>query len=306
MTDMDNKVQKIRYLYGASTQPEFLNFVRTQCVNISEDDLPELLEKWRIATKKFFENALKGDFLPEGVTVEDIPQEFKQKLEEIEKDSLFRKSFSNLPYSFQIVDIKRIVAAQRYVNTDYTDALVEELRKGKDMNSLLDFSLKSGSFNPIPSELQLSPNVYSYKSASTDFRFLGGYPKKLTEDDYKYAINGGMPISAVILFVGYGSPAINVFQIGKRLILNNGFHRLYALLKAGIHKAPMVVQHITNWNLELPPNLIGLPTQYLVTEKRPSMMEDFMDPELTTELMMKARDKSVQIQWAFNQFDIPR
>lgn len=303
---MDNKVQKIRYLYGASTQPEFLNFTRTQCVNASEDDLPALLEKWRMATRKFLENTQMTDFLPEGATVEEVPQEFRQKLEEIENDGLFKKSFSNLPYSFQLVDIERIVAAQRFVNIDYTDALVEELHKGKSVASLIDFSLKSGSFNPIPSELQLSPNVYSYKSASTDFRFLGGYPKKLTEDDYKYAINGGMPVSAVILFVGYGSPAINLFQVGKRLILNNGFHRLYALLKAGIHKAPVVVQHITNWNLELPPNLIGLPTQYLVTEKRPSIMRDFMDPELTIELMMKARDKSVQIQWAFNQFDIPR
>jgi len=175
------------------------------------------------------------------------------------------------------------------------------------MGSLLDFSLKGGFHNPpVPDELQLPSDGYSYKSVSTDFRFLGGYPKKLTQEDYEYAIGGGIPVSAIILFVGYGSPAINVFQVGKRLILNNGFHRLYALLKAGVSKAPVVVQHVTNWNLELPPVFLGLPTQYLVTTRRPSLIRDFLDADLTTELAIRARDKLVQIQWNVNQFDIPR
>jgi hypothetical protein len=304
---MDNEVQKIRYLYGATTQPEFLYFVRTQCVNVSEDDIPLLLDKWRKSVARFIKITQKDDYLPEDIIVEDIPPEFRQKIAEIENDSLFKKSFSSLPYSFKLVNIERIVAGQRYVNIDYTDKLVEELGKATNMESLLDFSLKGGFHNPpVPAELQLSANVYSYKSASTDFRFLGGFPKKLSQEDYKYAINGGMPVSAIILFVGYGSPAINVFQVGKRLILNNGFHRLYALLKAGISKAPVVVQHITNWNLELEPNLLGLPTQYLVTERRPSLIRDFLDADLTTELAIKARDKSVQIQWNISQFDIPR
>jgi len=77
---MDNKIQKIRYLYGVTTQPEFLNFVRTQCVNASEDDIPLLLDKWRKSVARFIEITQKGGYLPEDNIVEDIPPEFRQKI----------------------------------------------------------------------------------------------------------------------------------------------------------------------------------------------------------------------------------
>ena len=36
-----------------------------------------------------------------------------------------------------------------------------------------------------------------------------------------------MPANAIIVFVGYGSPQISVYRFGQRVVLGNGFHRVY-------------------------------------------------------------------------------
>jgi hypothetical protein len=50
-----------------------------------------------------------------------------------------------------------------------------------------------------------------------------------------------VPVGAIILFVGYGAGSVNVLEANNRLILNNGFHRVYALRKSGVSKIPVVL-----------------------------------------------------------------
>lgn len=297
---------RILHLFGAVTQPEIISFLRTQCVFQDEKEIGEILKDWSVAARKFHQITQMPSSLPVQANVNDIPEEYSNKLNEVTSGTLFKNTFSLLPYSLKMVDIKKVVAAQRYVNLDYIEKLISSFPDKIDTNYMIDFCLKKeASVSPV-SELANSSNVYSFKSESSDFRFLGGYPKEITQDDLRICNGGGQPVSALILFVGYGSPAINLFQVGGRLILNNGFHRLYALLKKGINMAPVVIQSIQNWSIELPPIIAGLPREYLMNTPRPTMMEDFINQNLTKELTMKDRDKAVQVQWIVNQTDIPK
>ena len=298
-------VQRILHLYGATSQAEILSFLRTQCV-IEETEIERVMSDWREAAARFLSISNNMTDIPDLIEIEDIPEEFSAELRKVSEDPLFKNAFSMLPISFKVVELDRVVAAQRYVNLDYAKRLSDSIPEDPDMKFLIDFCLKKGPETNLPAELQLSPNVYSYKSESTDFRFIGGYPKKLTNEDIHYCLGGGQPVAALILFVGYGTPAVNVFHVGSRIILNNGFHRLFALKMKGVAKAPVVVQSISNWNLELPQVLVGLPTTYLVSAPRPSLLKDFVDTQISRELSMKSRDRSVQIQWNFNQVDIPK
>lgn len=297
---------KILYLFGAVSHPELISFLRTQCVFDNDAEIDAVIKDWRIAAEKFQAISHGSSDLPESIRIENLPNQYSSKLKGITDDALFRNSFSIYPYSIQLVEIEKLVAPQRYVNLDYVKKLEALMPDSPDLDFLIDFCLKSSGFTPTPSELQNTPNMYTFRSESVDFRFLGGYKKDLTPDDMRYCVGGGQPVAAIILFVGYGSPAINVFKVGSRIILNNGFHRLYALLRKGVKLAPMVVQHIQNWNLELPPTIAGLPREYLLTTPRPSLMKDFTNSELTKELIMKSRDRVVQIQWLVNQIDMPR
>ena len=298
--------QRILYLYGVTTQPEVTGFLRTQCIFTSEAELQAVLESWRAAAGAFISSPSSPPDGPDSIRVEEFPKDQVRLLDPVKSDSLFQKSFAQFPTSIDLVEIDKIVAAQRYVNLDYVQRLESQIPQNPNLAFLVDFCLKRGSSVSPPAELQLGPNVYSYRSESTDFRFLGGYPKPLDSRDVEASQGGGEPVAAVVLLVGYGSPQVNLFQVGSRMILNNGFHRLFALRHKGVRKAPVVVQHITNVDLELPQTIIGLPTKYLVSSPRPSMLMDFLNPLYTRELLMKARDRSVQIQWGLNQVDIPK
>ena len=63
----------------------------------------------------------------------------------------------------------------------------------------------------------------------------------------------------MIAFVGYGGAPINVFMCGNRVVLINGFHRVFALRSIGVTEIPVVIQQVTNPQLEFPPQVAGLP-----------------------------------------------
>jgi hypothetical protein len=298
--------QKIRYLFGATTQPEVISFVRTQCMVRDDAELQGIVQDWKLAAQKFSAITSFPKVVPETMSVIDLPRDVEPVIRKISAEPSFQKSFSMLPMSFGMVEIDKLVAGQRYVNLDYVAKLLKSLPSDPNLVDLIEFCFAKTPDVAPPAELQLGPNVYSYRSDTTDFRFLGGFPKPLSKEDLEAAVAGGLPVAGIILLVGYGSSAINAFRVGQRYVLNNGFHRLFALRKHGIKTAPMVIQHITNPDLELPPQLVGLPTQYMTEHPRPSMMMDFFDDSLVIELRMKARDRSVQIQWNINQIDIPK
>lgn len=112
-------------------------------------------------------------------------------------------------------------------------------------------------------------------------------------------------MSEIVLFVGLGASAMNALAAGKRIVLNNGFHRAYALRSLGITHIPLVVQKIANPQLEFPAVVANLPKEYLLGSQRPALMKDFFDPSLTRRLRVKARNKVVQVQWNASQFALP-
>lgn len=300
------ETQRALYLYGVCTQAEVIGFLRTQCVLQDEKELEQILSDWRLATKAFGTSIGSPADSPDTAIAEEVGHSWDPNLKALESDALFRQSFSLLPYSVQLVELDKIVAGQRYVNLDYVESLAKTVPEKPSPGFLVKFCLLRKSSAPAPAELALGQNVYSYKAQSTDFRFLGGYPKPLTSEDLAASTGGGEPVAAVVLLVGYGSPQVNLFHVGKRYILNNGFHRLFALRSKGVLRAPAVVQEVSNPDLELPPIIAGLPTQYQVRAPRPSLLKDFLNPTFTREVRLRARDKSVQIQWNVNQVDIPR
>src|SRR2546421_8208684 len=197
--------QKIRYLYGATTQPEVINFVRTQCMVRDEAEIQRIVQDWKQAAQRFAAITSFPKVVPESMIVRNLPDEVAPLIREIAAEPLFNRSFSMLPMSFGIVEIDKLVAGQRYVNLDYVAKLMKSLPPHPSPKDLIEFCLAKTPDVAPPAELQLGPNVYSYRSDTTDFRFLGGFPKPLSKDDLEAAVAGGLPVAGIILLVGYGS-----------------------------------------------------------------------------------------------------
>jgi hypothetical protein len=135
---------------------------------------------------------------------------------------------------------------------------------------------------------------------------LGAYEQRYRPGTLQGQVPGGQPVHAILLVLGYGSSTVNVYRTGTRFILGNGFHRLYALRAAGVTRAPVVVQHITHSELELPQVIADLPRDYLVENPRPGLMRDFFNPQLTCEITQRSFLKALQVGWGINENTVPR
>jgi hypothetical protein len=293
------------FLYGASTKVEVINYVETKCVPEEKTLLQQILSDWAEASATFqsIEETEKGE--AEKIQVQEIPPEFYAEIKEVENDFLFKQTFSLLPYDFKVVEIDRLVACQRAVNLDYVDILKSRVPANPTLSDLIKICLAPPKQVKPPAEQVLALNAYTFTSENLDFRFLGGFKKSLTQDDILSCQAGGYPLAAIVLLVGLGSSAMNVLAYRNRFILNNGFHRAYALRSLGVTHIPVVIQRVTNPQIEMAPVVADLPSEYLLGAARPALMKDFLNPKLTKQLKVKAWNKVVQVQWVAQQFSIP-
>jgi hypothetical protein len=98
---------------------------------------------------------------------------------------------------------------------------------------------------------------------------------------------------------------VNVLTSNSRVVLNNGFHRVYALRSLGILKIPVLVQHADNFQLEFPPTVSGLSREYLLGHPRPVLMKDFFVKEFATTIRVRNRMRTVTVQSTVGQHDVP-
>lgn len=301
---MSQQFTSFLHLYAALPQTAVTGIIRGTCIPEELSNLENILKGWKKAVDRFrqIENSEQGS--ADGNFPEEL--EMTPKLREIENDPLFKNTFSIYPSDFKTVEIDRLVAPQRRVSLDFVELISKRISDKPTMDELIDFCISPQQNVPIPKDFQLAESVFQFSSPSVDFRFLGGFLKKsLSKEDIEYCLGGGLPVGAMILLYGYGAGSINVLRANNRLILNNGFHRVYTLRKKGIKKIPVVVQNIGNPDIEMNPVIQGLSKDYLLKHPRPVMVKDFFIDELTTVLRVKNTLRTVRIQWGIDQTDTP-
>lgn len=291
------------YLYGAMAQPEIAQIVKSFCVNEESLNLSDTLKNWQKATSAFRKIESQDADAADNNTTFDIKS--NPKLEAIKNDPIFQKTFARTPIEFKYVEVDNLVAPQRNVSLDYVDKLLKRISDSPSEDELIDLCISSKQLVPTPKPTQKAPGSWFFSSPSVDFRFLGGYLKdKLTEDDLRYTGVGGMPVMALTLFVGYGSGTINVLKVNGRMVLNNGFHRVYALRKKGITRIPVVVQNIGNPELEFPAMMLNLTKDYLLKHTRPVLVKDFFNNDLTKVFKRKEMIRTVRVDFGADTTDL--
>jgi hypothetical protein len=294
-----------RYLYAFATQAEVIHHVRTQAVIEEVRRLPEILAGWELLQPRVAVLVEHESGIADHTPLETIPTEYNPLLNELAGDALFQKTFSGVPTGFALVEIDKLVAPQRTVNLEYVDRLINRYPSAPTLRNLLDIciSLKRD-VDPIQ-HLEIGPNTHIFSSPNSDIRFLGAFVKDLNGGDLSYAELGGLPAAAIIAFVGYGTAPVNVLSARGRIILNNGFHRVFALRSLGVTKIPVVVQQINNPQLEFPPQVADLPKEYLLTHPRPVLIRDFFETDFATTLKVRDRIKTVTVNVVPGRHEVP-
>jgi len=293
-----------KYLVAFASQPEVRQYLRTQAAQEETERLPQIMELWEKAQPKVQALMNSEAGIADKISIEEVPADQQEKLTQLLDNDLLRKSFQH-QWSVGIVEIDKLIAGQRAVNLDHVAKIVASFPQKLTLDDTIQICLSPiRSLAPIQ-HLELGPNTHVFSSPSTDLRFLGAFPKKLTDGDLAYAQMGGIPVAAIVSFVGYGASPVNVYIAGNRVVLNNGFHRVYALRSRGVDRIPVIMQHAHNVQMEFPPQVAGLPREYLLGHPRPVLMKDFFVNEFTTTLKVQNRIRLVTVQAGAAQHDVP-
>jgi hypothetical protein len=288
-----------KYLFAFATQFETREYLRTQPIPDEANRAAEILKAWQEVQPRV--QALVGSEagLADTIVVEDLPTHLRDRVRQM------LKAFQP-PISVAMVEIDKLVAPQRKVDLEYVKKLHSELPAEPTLDDLLELCL-SGERPLAPVQhLEVGPNAHIFSSPSTDIRFLGAFLKDtLSADDLAHAPPGGMPVAAIVGFIGYGASPVNAYAAGRRMVLSNGFHRLYALRALGINLAPVLVQNAANPQLDFPPHLLGIPREYLLTHQRPVLMKDFFETGFTADVRIRNRIRVVSVQVTPGQHDVP-
>ena len=288
-----------KYLFAFATQFETREYLRTQSIPEEGDRAAEILKAWQEVQPRV--QALVGSEagLADTIAVEDLPAHLHDRVRQM------LKAFQP-PISVAMVEIDKLVAPQRKVDLDFIKKLHSELPAKPTLDDIATLCLScERPLAPIQ-HLEIGPNAHIFSSPSSDIRFLGGFFKAtLSAEELAYAPPGGMPVAAIVGFVGYGASPVNVYAVRRRVVLSNGFHRIYALRALGVEKAPVLVQHTTNPHLEFPPQLLGIPREYLLGHQRPVLMKDFFEAGFAADVRTQNRIRVVSVQVTPGQHDVP-
>jgi len=293
-------VRHLALMYGTLTQGELNNYLEVVSAD-GEDRKQEIKRSWPAAAAAFQQLVATEAGLPESIVTRAMPPEMNNYLNQIRADSAFAKTFANYPISFEEVEIDKLVAGQRIVHLDWVRQLFE---KGKPKN-LAAFCLDPGQDSTPITIARSGSTAYTASSHNPGMRFLGVFEQPYQADGVHGHHPGGQPVHAIVLLLGYGISTINVYRVGARLILGNGFHRLYALKAVGLTHVPAVVQQVTHPQLEMPAVIGELPREHLVSTTRPGLMKDFFDEHLVCEITQQKFIKTMQVGWGSNDALVP-
>jgi hypothetical protein len=293
-----------RFLAGRPPLGELLAFVGAHGDRASCSDAGVLAEAWRRANDRVRSLAKTEHGLVDGGHVLDLPKASAVLGSEVAQRPLFRAVFGLVPADIKLVYLPSLVVFQKYVNMTYVTALRGAL--GDDSSPASVFELCLPSRPTADAEMQqLAANSFVFTSMSNNLRFLEAV--RLDASGFIGKSVPGTVTGAIGLLIGLAANMMNVVQAEGRLVLNNGCHRAVALLAQGIELAPCVVQRVTRREeLEVVANAAFAtnPDRYL-TEPRPAVLRDFLDPELCVEVPITRRRRHVKVTFGVEVTDVP-
>src|SRR6266478_5231253 len=116
-------LRRLKYMYGAVTQIELKNFLEVASVD-TEERKQKITATWPSAIERFEELRRDEAGLPDTIATRGLSAEYQQRAEQLRGDASFANTFSNFPYSFEEVEIDKLVASQRSVHVEYIDYLI--------------------------------------------------------------------------------------------------------------------------------------------------------------------------------------
>jgi hypothetical protein len=273
---------ELLYLLGAPTLSDFLSFVKRRALNGEETPEDGLVEQWRVAARRYQALETEEAGLAEKVQLQPLPAAYEPVVKRLTSDPGFAKSWGSLPIAFGLIELDHLVAFQHHVDLGHARHLQQQLGHPPNEAEILELCMPANDHQPEVRVTRNGDRRFVIESTSADLRILG--VRDLPQAWAREQMADGPVARAIGVLAGFGAPYLNVVRHANRMVLNNGFHRAWALRALGVTHVPCLIQGAEHADELALAGGSDLTEHYntLFKSPRPPLFKDFFDPQLTT------------------------
>lgn len=252
------------------------------------DDLETYHSKYVKATEALRSSGLKPAE-PLVFETDQLPQDY---LDQVAGTPAFAGAFQGTTWTFKQVEIDSLTSFQMYVDLDYATEMDRTLPTRPDELDIAKFCL------PTAFPVQTSVNIDVVAQSIT---FVSHAPNMFVTGMGVNPSGPQSPLGAGFN-IGANPNYVTVVRFGSRLLLKNGYHRLYVLKQRGITSSPCVYTETADFN-QTGANRPGFFQREILMSPRPPNVADFFDETLSAEIKIRPSLHVIRIK--AEQFPVP-
>jgi hypothetical protein len=221
-----------------------------------------------------------------------LPPELEALLPPVLADDVFQQTVANTAFEFRMVEVDKLVVYQKHINVEQVEQFAVGEGGELDPKSMIDlcFPLTRHS---APAMVYPAGSSLYVVSESSDIRPLAPRPQLLPLDHAQVSalLNQPPPRTVgtgvvLVLLFGYSLNFLHALSVDGRLVLNNAYHRAYALRRRGRRLVPCLVQTVTREQLPavVPGSPLAQNPDLFLKAPRPPLFKDFFDGQLHIKL----------------------
>jgi hypothetical protein len=282
------------YLIGRPTLRQFHRFVRHHAVSPTSEG--DITEEWNTACDYIRSLEKEEAGLADDPIITKLGPEYEPLLIEFLKDPLIQNGFNTVPTEVALIELDRLVVYQKHIDLTYVRQLRKRLGSAPGRDEIFRTCLPYD-HPQAPVKWLKQGDKFIFMSPSNDFRFLGTMPLR-PENIVEYSPPGDL-VSAIGLALGFGSNFLNAAYFNKRLILQNGSHRAYALREMGVTHVPCIIEHVSSAEeLEVVASseVRERPDLYL-KHPRPPMLRDYFNPRMRKVMLVHRQLRQITVKF---------
>lgn len=284
-------------LMGVTGLAEFMDFVRTRAVDGAVLERGDLADMWRGAARAFEALQTSEAGVADQPKVLPLSAQAQAHVKLLAELPYFQQTFSAVPVAFGMVPLDTLVVCQQHITRSSVARMQATLPSPLPEQALTDLCLPLSADKAGFRLAHQSDSSFTFVSDTHDARFLGA--QLLDPAALASAQVSGYPLAAIGLAVGFTTNVLNVVRYGNRLVLNNGYHRAFALRQRGVTHAPCLIQVCGHWE---DVGLAGASEMFhngpvYFSQARPPLLRDFANPALTRAFATRPVRKEIRISF---------
>lgn len=282
-------------LLGQPPLSRFLEFAEDTVVEGAIVDRAALIDEWRAANDYYQELERSEAGIADQGEHRELDPGLATLAAQVKSHPSYRSTFDTLPTRFGMVELDRLIVHQWHITRNFVDALKGRIGPAADLAALFRICLPLDA-PETPVQIQrVGSRRYVFRCESEDFGFHEPALLRPEQADESFGAVAGI----VGLVLGFGSNFLTAVRVGNRMLLNNGYHRAYALRALGITHAPCAIQMATRVDeLQVIVNeRVAANAQFYLASARPPLLKDFFDPKIRKVLPIRKKVRQIEVDF---------